>query len=60
MGLFLIYSEILDEEFGDFRVTVLPRGAILSAASTVELAAPNPVKLVPMTGGRLKLPLTTS
>jgi hypothetical protein len=43
VGLFVIYSGILDEDFGDFRVTLVPRGAILSAASTLEPAAPNPV-----------------
>lgn len=43
VGLFVIYSGILDEEFGDFRVTLVPRGTILSAASTVEPTAPNPV-----------------
>lgn len=43
VGLFVIYSGILDEEFGDFRVTLVPRGAMLSAASVVEPAMPNPV-----------------
>jgi hypothetical protein len=43
VGLFVIYSGILDEDFGYFRVTLVPRGAILSAASTLEPAAPNPV-----------------
>jgi len=39
VGLFVIYSGILDEEFGDFRVTLVPRGA----GSAVDPAAPNPV-----------------
>lgn len=43
VGLFVIYSGILDEEFGDFRVTLVPRGAVRGAASAVEPAAPNPV-----------------
>ena len=41
VGLFVIYSGILDEEFADFRVTLVPRAVVLSAASTVEPAAPN-------------------
>lgn len=43
VGLFVIYSGILDEEFGDFRVTLVPRGAVLRTASAVEPAAPNPL-----------------
>lgn len=41
VGLFVIYSEILDEEFADFRVTLVPRAVVLSAAPAVEPAAPN-------------------
>lgn len=41
VGLFVIYSGILDEEFGDFRVTLVPRAVVLSAAPAVEPAAPN-------------------
>jgi len=41
VGLFVIYSGILDEEFADFRVTLVPRAPILSAAPAVEPAAPN-------------------
>jgi len=41
VGLFVVYSGILDEEFGDFRVTLVPREAVLGAASVVEPAAPN-------------------
>jgi hypothetical protein len=41
VGLFVIYSGILDEEFGDFRVTLVPRAPVLSAAPAVEPAAPN-------------------
>lgn len=43
VGLFVIYSGILDEEIGDFRVTLVPRGADPGAASAVEPAAPSPV-----------------
>ena len=41
VGLFVIYSGILDEEFGDFRVTLVPSAFTLSAAPAVEAAAPN-------------------
>lgn len=41
VGLFVIYSGILDEDFGDFRVTLVPRAVVLSAAPAVEPAAPN-------------------
>ena len=41
VGLFVIYSGILDEEFADFRVTLVPRAVVLSAAPTVQPAAPN-------------------
>ena len=41
VGLFVFYSGILDEEFADFRVTLVPRALILSAAPSVEPAAPN-------------------
>ena len=41
VGLFVIYSGILDEEFGDFRVTLVPRALVLSAVPTVEPAAPS-------------------
>lgn len=41
VGLFVIYSGILDEEFGDFRVTLVPRGVVLGAAAAAEPAAPN-------------------
>ena len=37
VGVFVIYSEILDEEFGDFRVTLMPRVAALNAAPAVQL-----------------------
>jgi hypothetical protein len=40
VGLFVIYSGILDEEYADFRVTLVPR-AVVSAAPAVEPAAPN-------------------
>lgn len=43
VGLFVIYSGILDEEFADFRVTLVPKWAVLGAASAVDPAAPNPV-----------------
>ena len=45
VGLFVIYSGILDEEFGDFRVTLVPRAVVLSAAPAVEPAAPNNLPL---------------
>ncbi|HEX4542201.1 MAG TPA: hypothetical protein VH114_03455 [Candidatus Acidoferrum sp.] len=41
VGLFVIYSAILDEEFGDFRVTLVPRAVVLSPAPAVDPAAPN-------------------
>jgi len=41
VGLFVIYSGILDEEFADFRVTLVPRAVVLSAAPAAEPAAPN-------------------
>jgi hypothetical protein len=41
VGLFVIYSGILDEEFGDFRVTLVPRAVLQSTASAVEPPAPN-------------------
>lgn len=41
VGLFVIYSGILDEEFADFRVTLVPRAVLLSATPSVEPAAPN-------------------
>lgn len=41
VGLFVIYSGILDEEFGDFRVTLVPRAVVPSARPAVEPAAPN-------------------
>jgi hypothetical protein len=41
VGLFVFYSGILDEEFADFRVTLVPRALILSAAPSVDPAAPN-------------------
>jgi hypothetical protein len=43
VGSFVIYSGLLDEEFGDFRVTLVPRVAALSATPAVEPTAPNPV-----------------
>jgi hypothetical protein len=43
VGLFVIYSGLLDEKFGDFRVTLASRAAVLSATRAVEPAAPNPV-----------------
>jgi hypothetical protein len=42
VGLFVIYSGILDEEFGDFRVTLVPRETVVSATPAVEPAAPDP------------------
>lgn len=45
VGLFVIYSGLLDEEFGDFRVTLVPRAVVLSAAPAVEPAAPNSLPL---------------
>jgi hypothetical protein len=41
VGLFVIYSGILDEEFADFRVTLVPRAVVLSATPAVDPAAPN-------------------
>jgi len=43
VGAFVIYSGLLDEEIGDFRVTLVPREAALSATPVIEPAAPNPV-----------------
>jgi hypothetical protein len=40
-GLFVIYSNILDEDFGDFRVCLLPlqNGAAASASHVTTTAA---------------------
>ena len=43
VGSFVIYSGLLDEEFGDFRVTLVPRVAALSPTPAVEPTTPNPV-----------------
>jgi hypothetical protein len=43
VGTLVIYSGLLDEEFGDFRVTLVPRIAFPSATPAVEPTAPNPV-----------------
>jgi hypothetical protein len=42
VGLFVMYSAILDEEFGDFRVALLPRkdAAAVAAAAPTPSAAP--------------------
>jgi hypothetical protein len=40
IGLFVIYSNILDEDFGDFRVCLLPRH---SADAAITTPASNPV-----------------
>lgn len=42
VGSFVVYSGLLDEEFGDFRVTLVPRVATLTGTPSVEPAAPNP------------------
>lgn len=34
VGLFVIYSNLLDEDIGDFRIALLPRHTILPAATT--------------------------
>ena len=39
VGLFVIYSNILDEEFGDFRVVLLPRKPSQEVAAAVPPAA---------------------
>jgi len=43
VGSFVIYSGLLDEEFGDFRVALVPRVAAVKATPTVEPAAPSPI-----------------
>lgn len=43
VGSFVIYSGLLDEEFGDFRVTLMPRVAALSTTPAAEPTAPNSV-----------------
>lgn len=43
VGSFVIYSGLLDEEFGDFRLTLVPRVVALSATPAIEPTAPNPV-----------------
>jgi hypothetical protein len=43
VGSIVIYSGLLDEEFGDFRVTLVPRVTVPSPTPTVESTAPNPV-----------------
>ena len=42
VGSFVIYSGLLDEEFGDFRVTLVSREAGLSATPAVEPTAATP------------------
>jgi hypothetical protein len=42
VGSFVIYSGLLDEEFGDFRVTLVPREAGLSATPAIEPTAATP------------------
>lgn len=43
VGSFVIYSGLFDEGFGDFRVTLARRVAVLSATPAVEPTAPDPV-----------------
>jgi hypothetical protein len=43
VGLFVVYSNILDEEFGDFRVVLLPR----EAAAQAPMAASVPPQTQP-------------
>lgn|SRR5215467_3713368 len=42
VGLFVMYSAILDEEFGDFRVALLPRGDVTTVASAAPTPSPAP------------------
>jgi len=42
VGSFVVYSGLLDEEFGDFRVTLVPRVAVPSVTPAVEAAVPGP------------------
>jgi hypothetical protein len=43
VGEFVIYSALLDEEFGDFRMTWVARESALSVTPGIEPTAPNPV-----------------
>lgn len=43
VGLFVIYSAILDEDFGDFRVCLMPRKPAEPVASAVTPTAPSPL-----------------
>ena len=43
VGILVIYSGLLDEEFGDFRVSLVRRVAVPSSPPAVQPAAPNPV-----------------
>ncbi|HET7108903.1 MAG TPA: hypothetical protein VFI38_18970 [Candidatus Acidoferrum sp.] len=43
VGAFVIYSGLLDEEFGDFRVGLVPREASPNTTPAIEPAAANPV-----------------
>jgi hypothetical protein len=36
VGLFVMYSAILDEEFSDFRVSLIPREAALGVAAEAQ------------------------
>ena len=40
VGLFVVYSAILDEEYGDFRVALLPRNIVSRGAP---VPAPNAI-----------------
>ena len=45
VGLFVIYSNILDEEFGDFRVVLLPRNPVQPTVAAPAPALQNPTAL---------------
>jgi hypothetical protein len=42
VGLFVIYSNILDEDFGDFRVVLLPREPVPQNAAAAAPPAASP------------------
>jgi len=45
ISLFIIYSNILDEDFGDFRVVLLPREPIAQSAAAAAPPAASPASL---------------
>ena len=42
VGLFVMYSAVLGEEFGDFRVALLPRSDVTAVATAAPTPSPAP------------------